>query len=96
VLFALSRLIAMAKMKAAPSVVFSYCCTSIKMNTDGYSNESVGNTGVTIGKSDDSVPLHVKFEATNLGTGRTLMFDLKRHKNVSHFRKCAHFLEITM
>jgi hypothetical protein len=41
--------------------------------------ESRGNTEVTNGKPDVSVTL-VKFEATYLGTGRTLMFDLKRHK----------------
>jgi hypothetical protein len=38
----------------------------------------------------------VKLEATYLGTGRTLMCDLKRHKNVLDFSKCALLLEITM
>jgi hypothetical protein len=57
---------------------------------DSDSNESHGNTGVTNGKPDVSVTL-VKFEATTyLSTGRKLLFDLKRHKTVLHFSKCAH------
>jgi hypothetical protein len=57
---------------------------------------SRGNTEVPNGKPDVSVTL-VKFETTTyLGTSRKLMFDLKRHKNVLHFSKVAHLLEITM
>jgi hypothetical protein len=71
----------------------------VKMNvtcTDSdSSDDSRGHTGVTNRKPDVSVTL-VKFEATYLGTGRTLMIDLKSHKNILHCSKCAHFLEITM
>jgi hypothetical protein len=76
-LSALSRLIALVKMKVAPKVQLLLNLDLDAIDSDNSGRR--GNTGVTNGKPDVSVTL-AKFDATYLVTGRTLLLDLKRYK----------------